>query len=92
MANLSRRALLGATAAAAGADLFGRRALGDPNGFPIGIQLYSVGEDLQKDFEGTLKALAEIGYRSVALTLDYNDFIVSGTLTSLEIKKPKPCP
>jgi hypothetical protein len=29
---------------------------------------------------------------SRALTLDYNDFIVSGQLTSLEIKTPKPCP
>jgi len=29
---------------------------------------------------------------SRALTLDYNDFVVSGKLTSLEIKRPKPCP
>ncbi len=29
---------------------------------------------------------------SRALTLDYNDFVVSGTLTSLKIKKAKPCP
>jgi EipB-like len=29
---------------------------------------------------------------SRALTLDYNDFVVNGTLTSLEFKKPKPCP
>ncbi len=29
---------------------------------------------------------------SRALTLDYNDFVVTGKLTSLEIKKPKPCP
>jgi EipB-like len=29
---------------------------------------------------------------SRALTLDYNDFVVSGKLTSLEFKKPKPCP
>jgi hypothetical protein len=28
---------------------------------------------------------------SRALTLDYNDFVVSGKLTSLEIKQPKPC-
>jgi hypothetical protein len=28
---------------------------------------------------------------SRALSLDYNDFVVSGKLTSLEIKKPKPC-
>jgi hypothetical protein len=29
---------------------------------------------------------------SRALSLDYNDFIVAGKLTSLEIKEPKPCP
>ncbi len=29
---------------------------------------------------------------SRALTLDYNDFIVIGKLTSLEFKDPKPCP
>jgi EipB-like len=29
---------------------------------------------------------------SRALTLDYNDFVVSGKLSSIEIKAPKPCP
>jgi len=29
---------------------------------------------------------------SRALTLDYNDFVVTAKLTSLEIKQPKPCP
>ncbi len=29
---------------------------------------------------------------SRALTLDYNDFVVTGKLTSLEFKKAKPCP
>jgi EipB-like len=29
---------------------------------------------------------------SRALTLDYNDFVVAGKLSSLEIKQPKPCP
>ena len=29
---------------------------------------------------------------SRALVLDYNDFVVSGKLSSLEIKEPKPCP
>jgi len=24
--------------------------------------------------------------------LDYNDFVVSGKLSSLELKEPKPCP
>jgi hypothetical protein len=29
---------------------------------------------------------------SRALTLDYNDFVVTGKLTSLQFKQPKPCP
>ena len=29
---------------------------------------------------------------SRALVLDYNDFIIAGKLSSLEIKEPKPCP
>jgi hypothetical protein len=29
---------------------------------------------------------------SRALTLDYNDFVVTGKLSALEIKEPKPCP
>jgi sugar phosphate isomerase/epimerase len=65
MASLNRRRFLGASAAVAGAGLFGRGALADPNGFPIGIQLYSVGDDLRKDFEGTLRKIAEIGYREI---------------------------
>ena len=31
----------------------------------IGIQLYSVKDELPKDFEGTLKKLSAIGYSSV---------------------------
>jgi hypothetical protein len=29
---------------------------------------------------------------SRALSRDYNDFVVTGKLTSLKIKAPKPCP
>jgi hypothetical protein len=29
---------------------------------------------------------------SRALTLDYNDFVIAGTMTSLEIRDAKPCP
>lgn len=29
---------------------------------------------------------------SRALMLDYNDFVLSGEMTSIELKKPKPCP
>lgn len=37
------------------------------NHLPIGIQLYTMGELVQKDPQGTLNALASIGYRSVEL-------------------------
>ena len=33
--------------------------------FPIALQLYSVREDLEKDFEGTLKKVKELGYDGV---------------------------
>lgn len=32
---------------------------------PIGIQLYSVRDGMEKDFEGTLKKVSELGYKSV---------------------------
>jgi sugar phosphate isomerase/epimerase len=36
-------------------------------GLPIGLQLYTVGEDLKRDFDGTLAAVSKIGYRTVEL-------------------------
>ena len=33
--------------------------------YPIGIQLYSVRDSMQEDFEGTLRKIAELGYKSV---------------------------
>jgi sugar phosphate isomerase/epimerase len=38
-----------------------------PYGMPIGLQLYTVRDHLQKDLEGTLQRVAEIGYREVEL-------------------------
>jgi sugar phosphate isomerase/epimerase len=45
----------------------GRNAqlLGNPYGMPIGIQLMTVRDHLEKDMEGTLQKVAEIGYREV---------------------------
>jgi sugar phosphate isomerase/epimerase len=37
------------------------------HGLPLGIQLYTLGPDAQKDLDGTLKAVAGIGYRTVEL-------------------------
>ena len=69
MLTLSRRDFLAAAAllaaraygAAGAATFFGR------TGLPIGLQLYTVGDDLNRDFDGTLAAVAKIGYRSVEL-------------------------
>jgi len=41
--------------------------LANPYGMPIGLQLYTVRDHMQKDLEGTLKRVAEIGYREVEL-------------------------
>lgn len=72
---LSRRSLL-ACAAAAGASAampsIVSAALA-PKGFfarkklPIGIQLYTLGDEGAKDFEGSMKRLAEIGYCDIEL-------------------------
>jgi sugar phosphate isomerase/epimerase len=36
-----------------------------PAGLPIGLQLYSVGDDLQRDVPGTLRQVSAIGYKRV---------------------------
>jgi sugar phosphate isomerase/epimerase len=47
---------------------------------PIGLQLWSIKEELEKDFKGTLKKVAEIGYDGV-------EFAGYGGLSSLELKE-----
>jgi sugar phosphate isomerase/epimerase len=41
------------------------RAMASPFGLPIGLQLYSVRDLLPKDYEGTLKQIAALGYQEV---------------------------
>jgi sugar phosphate isomerase/epimerase len=41
------------------------RQMWGASGFPVGIQLYTVGDDLKKDPAGTLKKIAQIGYSEV---------------------------
>jgi sugar phosphate isomerase/epimerase len=43
-----------------------------PLGLPVGLQLYSVREQLAKDFAGTLKQIGAIGYREVEAAGFYN--------------------
>ena len=64
MQQTTRRQFLASTALATAA-LATRRAAALPLGLPLGLQLYSVRELLPKDYLGTLKQLAAIGYREV---------------------------
>lgn len=64
MGAVSRRTFL-KTATAAAAMLEARFAWANPLGLPLGLQLYSVREFLPKDYEGTLKQLAAMGYQEV---------------------------
>jgi sugar phosphate isomerase/epimerase len=41
------------------------RLMASPFGLPIGLQLYSVRQLLPKDYEGTLKQIAALGYQEV---------------------------
>ena len=68
MRAISRRGLLATGAAAIGGiSAIARWAAADPIGLPIGLQLYTVREQAGKDFEGTLKEVAAIGYQEVEL-------------------------
>src|SRR5262245_49347492 len=69
---LSRRSFLAAAAAAPLA------AVPQPKRIPIGLELYSVRGELQKDLKGTVTAVARMGYQVVEFygpyfnwTLDY---------------------
>jgi sugar phosphate isomerase/epimerase len=65
---ISRRRFVGrASAAAVGMSVLGRglSAMAEPLGLPLGLQLYSVRQQMAKDYEGTLEAIASIGYREV---------------------------
>jgi len=69
--NLSRRTFLKTTAAsiaacAVGAGCNGEMKLGKPKRkIPLGLQLYSVRAECQKDLPATIEAVAEIGYQGV---------------------------
>ena len=63
MRTLSRRHFLGAMGWAAPA----LQLAADPLGLPIGCQTYPVRQALGKDFPGTLKELAGIGYKAIEM-------------------------
>ncbi len=60
-----RRFLQTAATAAVAAALPSHRALAYPFGLPLGLQLYSVRDQLQRDYPGTLKEVGRLGYKEV---------------------------
>lgn len=52
-----------------------RRISANPLGLPIGIQLYTVRNDLKADFEGTLKQVVAMGYQEVEAGFDSDGHI-----------------
>ena len=66
MPEVSRRQFLGtATIAIAGFHLAGKAAYAGPLGLPLGLQLYSVRQQMMEDLEGTLAAVSAAGYTEV---------------------------
>ena len=59
---LSRRKFIEMGAMACGA---ARLLSANPLGLPIGLELYTVENELKRDLAGTLKAIAQIGYKTV---------------------------
>jgi len=65
---LSRRSFVKTTAAAAPLLLRTPRLGATPLGLPIGLQVYTVGAEMDKDPLGTLKEIAAIGYKQVEIS------------------------
>jgi sugar phosphate isomerase/epimerase len=64
--SLSRRAFFALTAAAPIASAFARG-----KGFPVGLELYSVRDELKQDLMGTVRAVAKMGYDCVEFFSPY---------------------
>jgi len=53
---------------------FAMRAYAKKSSVPIGLELYSVRDELQKDPEGTVRAVAQMGYQCVEFYSPYFDW------------------
>ena len=65
MTMISRRGFVGAMVAIGTLSLVDRFALADPLGLPLGLQLYSVRQQMVEDLDGTLAAVSKAGYTEV---------------------------
>jgi sugar phosphate isomerase/epimerase len=66
---ISRRAFLGSVAAVPLA-----AAVATPNQIPVGLELYSVRNELKKDLMGTVRGVAKMGYQCVEFYAPYYDW------------------
>ena len=75
MRNISRRQFSIAGLAAAGSARLAPRLEATPLGLPIGCQTWPVRQTIGKDFEGTLRSLAAMGYQNIEMCSppDYKD-------------------
>src|SRR5271155_2357009 len=65
----SRRTFLQMTAAGVAVSLLEIPTMNaNPLNLPIGLQLYTVGDEMDSDPAGTLKAVAAVGYKQVELS------------------------
>ncbi len=71
--NFSRRAFLAMSAALPWA-FRGLAWAASSASIPVGLELYSVRDDLQKDPEGTVRAVAQMGYQAVEFYAPYFDW------------------
>jgi len=78
MGHTSRRDFL-RTGLAASASMLatggGMDLLANPYGLPVGLQLYTVRQQLQRDFPETLHKVAEIGYKEVEFAGFYDETV-----------------
>jgi sugar phosphate isomerase/epimerase len=67
MTSINRREFLVRTgvAAALGSAALAKSSAADPLGLPVGIQLYTIGGDMQKDASAAVAKIAQIGYKEV---------------------------
>lgn len=73
---LTRNEFLKSTAGVAAALLTRNEAAANPLGMPIGLQPYTVRNDLKADFAGTLKKIKAMGYQQIEVSggEGYGDF------------------
>lgn len=83
--NTTRRQFFATAPAALAA---AREMRADPLGLPIGCQTWPVREALAKDFEGTLRELATIGYKTIEMCSppSYAEFRPLASLTAAQMR------